>query len=558
MKFSNALLAGVAALALVSCGKKEKAADGPQSETSVAAAKADAGSPLDQRFTLKGAEEVDVDALFALMPEGERPTYERATFDEKLGATVVENLRFSDADDGEGVVVARAEFYGVDMDAIARVRSAADAPLDAPFETVFQKVRFLDVASEGHMAEGEAANLKIGGVEFDQLQIRQGGFQEEGAGDEGARLFNAVNLAGLYFKDMTLVTESDEAPSVAFSAPDLRIVGMGGGRVGAIIANDLSYDMKQSAASLAAMREAMGPQGAIFMSGPLAGIVAPESQEVAMERLEWRNIDFSGLLQWGLKGEEPPASEKDLIDLGTMKATKMETRVNGKLAATVEEASVTAADFTWLIPANIRADTKGAVYDFTAYVPDTEEEAVKILKDGGLDKVKGDGSASWVWNEKSGAADFTYAANLDKVASLHADMAFSNLKLDEIAAAMEDGEEDAVLSKGAFKSFSLKVEDQKALDAIFSLAALQMGGTGEDLRLSAPAMIRLSGAQLAQMNPKFSSYVNAVADFVAKGGALEIAAKPAEPVPFMTLQASSAASPQTMPDVIGLTVTHEE
>lgn len=558
MKFSNALLAGVAALALVSCGKKDEAGDAPRSETSREAARADAGSPLDKRFSLKGAEEVDVDALFALMPEDERPSYETARFDESLGATVVENLRFADADDGEAVIVSRAEFYGVDMEAIERIRGAEDAGLDAPFETVFQKVRFLDVASTGHMEEDEAATLAIGGVEFDRLQIRQGGFDEEGPGDEGARFFNAVNLAGLYFKDMELVTTSDEAPSVAFSAPDLRFVGMGGGRVSAVIANDLSYDMKQSAESLAAMREAMGPQGAVFLSGPLAGVVAPESQQVAMESLEWRDIDFSGLLAWGLKDEKPPMSEKDLIDLGTMKATNMVTKVNGKTAATVEEASVSAADFTWLIPADIRADTKGAVYDFTAYVPETEEEALKVLKEAGLDKVTGDGKMSWAWNEKSGAADFNYVANLDKVASLHADMAFSNMKLDEIAAAMDDGEEDAILSNGAFKGLNIKIEDQKALDAIFSLAALQMGGTGEDLRMSAPAMIRLSGAQVAQMNPRFADYVNAVADFVAKGGSLEISAKPAEPVPFATLQANGATAPQTMPDMLGLTVTHEE
>lgn len=558
MKFSNVLLAGVAAVALVACGKKEAGADAPQSQSSAQAAKTDAASPLEKRFSLKGAEEINIDALFALMPEAERPTYEKAHFDDKLGATIVENLRFADAADGEAVSVARAEFYGVDMDAIERVKSADGAEADAPFETIFQKVRFLDVASEGHESEEASAKLTIAGVEFDQLQIRQGGFDEEGAGNEGARFINAVNLAGLYFKDMELVTETEDAPSVGFSAPDLRFVGMGGGRVSAIIANDLSYDMKQSAKSLAALREAMGPQGAMFLSGPLAGLVAPESQQVAMESLEWRNIDFSGLLQWGLKDEKPPVTEKDLIDLGTMKATKMESRVNGKLAATVEEATVSAADFTWMIPSNIRADTKGAVYDFTAYVPETEEEALKVLKDNGLDKVKGDGAASWVWNEKSGAADFTYGANLEKVASFNASAAFSNLKLDEISAAMEEGEDDAVLAKGAFKSFSLKVEDQKALDAIFSLAALQMGGTGEDLRMSAPAMIRLSGAQVAQMNPRFTDYVNALADFVAKGGSLEIAAKPAEPVPFMSLQAAGAAAPQTMPDVIGLTVTHKE
>ena len=60
------------------------------------------------------------------------------------------------------------------------------------------------------------------------------------------------------------------------------------------------------------------------------------------------------------------------------------------------------------------------------------------------------------------------------------------------------------------------------------------------------------------MNPRFTDYVNAVADFVAKGGSLEISAKPAEPVPFATLQANGATAPQTMPDMLGLTVTHEE
>jgi len=60
------------------------------------------------------------------------------------------------------------------------------------------------------------------------------------------------------------------------------------------------------------------------------------------------------------------------------------------------------------------------------------------------------------------------------------------------------------------------------------------------------------------MNPKFSEYVNAVADFVAEGGALEIAAQPAEPVAFATLQETGATAPQTIPDVLGLQVTHKE
>ncbi len=557
MKFSNVLLASVAAMALVSCGKKDKAADGPTSQSSQLAAKADAGSPLDTRFSLKGAEPVEIDALLALIPETERPTYEAAKFDSALGATIVENLRFADANDGEAVVVARAEFYGVDMDAIERVRGAQNAGPDAPFETVFQKVRFLDVASEGLEEGGESAKLTIAGVEFDRLEIRQGGVEGDGTGEDGARFFNAVNLAGLYFKNLKLETHTADTPAVAMVAPDLRFVGIGGGRLAAIIANDFGYDIKHSPESLAGLRASMGPQGAMFLSGPLAGFIAPESQRVGVETLEWRNIDFSGLLSWALKGEKPPATERDLIDLGAMTAVNMETYVNGKRAATVELATVSAADFTWMIPSNIRAETKGAVYDFTAYVPATEEDALKVLKEHGLDSVKGDGAASWVWNDKSGAADFNYAVNMDKLVNLSAALGFSNLKLDEISAAMDAGETDAVLSKGAFNAFSLKIKDEKALDALFALSALQMGGTGEDLRASAPALIRVSGAQAAQMNPRISGYVNAVADFVAKGGAIEFAAAPAEPVAFTALRAAGMTAPQTLPDVIDLTVTHK-
>jgi hypothetical protein len=557
MKLSNILLAGVAALALVSCGKKE-GAGGPSSETSAAAAKADAGSPLDRSFSLKGGAPVEIDEVLALLPEDSRPSYESASFDDALGATVVQNLRFADADDGEAVTVARAEFYGVDMDAVARVRAAEKAGADAPFETIFEKVRLLDIASEGLEEEGEAVRMTIGGVEFDKLQIRQGGVEGDGEGDEAARFFNAINLAGLYFKDLSFATESAEAPTIVMSAPDFRLVGVGGGKLGAIIANGVEYDVKQSEASLAAMREAMGPQAAMLLSGPLAGFIAPESQHVKTETLEWRNIDLSGLLSWGLKGEEPPLTATDLIDLGTMKASNIETFINGKRAAKVAEANMTAGEFTWIAPSNIRVDSKGVVYDFTAYVPDTEEEAVKVLKDHGLDNVKGDGTASWVWNAKTGVADLNYVANMEKFANFDVSMGFDDFKLEEIAAAMEDGDEDALLTKGAFKNFTLTLEDDRALDAIFALAALQMGGTGEDLRASVPAMIRLSGAQAAQMNPRISGYVNALAEFVAKGGSLNIAATPAEPVPFATLQATGSTAPQTLPDVIDLKVTHKQ
>ena len=573
------LLAGFAALSLISCGQKDKA-EGPRSETSAQAAKANAASPLDKDFRLKEAEPLDVAAFFALMPEDSRPTYESAAFDKKLGATVVNNLRFADANDGEGVRVERAEFYGVDMDAIGRIKSAGkDDPnagsessaelaeklafgdasaANGPFETVIQKVRLLNVATEGFDDGDMAAEIKIGGIELDQLQIRQGGLRPYGIGNMSAGFINTVNIAGIYFKDISVDADGGDDGAVSFAAPDLRFVGIGGGKLDAIIANDFEYEMAQTAASRAAMTQTMGPQAGMLLSGPLGAFIAPDNQRVKMKSFAWRGIDLSGLLAFGLSGEEPPLTAEDLIDLGTLTAADMETFIGGKRAAIVKEATVSAAEFTWLIPSKIRADSKGASYDFSAYVPDTEEEMLATVKEYGLDDVKGDGHMEWIWNADSGVADLDYVANMDGLADLSFALGFAGLNLKDIAAAQEDGDSDAVLTHGAFKNFSLNIKDEKALDAIFALAGLQMGQSGEDLRVSAPAMIRLSGAQAAQENPRISNYVNAIADFVAKGGALEVSAKPAKPVAFSEIESTGNTAPETWPDVFELQVTHEE
>jgi len=553
MTISKFALAGVTALALAACGKNGSDSAGPATETSRQAANVEAESPLSAEFRLQGAEPIEIDSLLALMPNDARPTYESAAFDDNLGAMIVSNLRFADSSDGESVLVERAEFYGVDLEAIERVREATEATAESPFETVLQKVRLLNVRTEGF--DDEEGRINIGGVEFDQLAIRQGGVEGNGEGDEGARFFNAVNLAGLYFKDLKMGVETEEAPVIALNGEDIRFVGIGGGKVEAIIANDLEYSMSQSAESIAAMSDAMGPQAALLMAGPLKNILAPKNQRTTLGSFEWRDIDMSGLLAWGLKGETPPMDEDDLIDLGTIKALDLSAYIADRRVSTVEEATITDATFTWLAPSLIRAETKGASYDLTAYLPETEEDAIKILKDNGLDAVTGEGIAEWRWDAKSGAAALNYEATTEGLADFDLTFNMSALKLKDIETAIEEGAPRPVASVGKLDSFTLSLSDEKALDAIFALAALQMGGTADDLRQSAPAMIRLSGVQVAQMNARLMDYVNAFADFVADGGAIEIRAEPEEPLALTALQDANT-SPQTLPDVLNLTVTH--
>ncbi len=555
MRISKILIAGAAAFALAACGDKDAGDDAIKSETSAKAAKVSSASPLNADFRLKDGEEVDIAALLAMMPDEANPIYDSVAFDKKLGATVVSNLRFADGPGDDAIVVKRAEFYGVDLDAIARIDDAVDAGVDSPFETVFEKVRLLDISAEG--IDEDEGSMTIGGIEFDKLAIRQGGPEGSGEGNEAARFFNAVSLAGLYFKDIAISIEEGEGASIAMNAPDLRFVGLADGKLGAIIANDLDYEVSQSAESLANLSQAFGPQGAMLMNGPLKQFLALENQRTTVAALAWRDIDFSGLLGWGLKGETPPVTERELINLGTLKATGMETFIEGRRLMAVDEATISSAEFTWLVPSKFRTDTKGAIYDFTAYASETDEAVLEVLKRHGLDHVKGDGYAEWKWNPDSGVGALEYIVNADSAANFSMGLGLSGLKLDEASEAMANGENNPLAALAAFNNFSLKLEDKKALDAIFDLSALQMGGSGEDLRQSAPAMIRLSGMQVAQLNPRISDYVEAVANFVAKGGTLEVSANPTEPVSFSELE-SGDVTPQTLPDMLDLKVTHTE
>ncbi|MEX0645823.1 MAG: hypothetical protein WD076_10960, partial [Parvularculaceae bacterium] len=285
MRLRLIVLAGLAALAMASCGKKDKAA--PSGGSSAASAVTDA-SPLDSAFKLAGGAKIDVDALFALLPEDDRPTYQSVAFDDKTGATVVTDLRFADNGGSGGLTIERAEFYGVDMEAIERVKAGTPA-VDATFEKVFEKVRLFGLKPE---TSEDGSLMTIAAVELDRLSVRHGGFPKEDGKSGGARFFNAFSLGGLYFKDLVVARADDTSGAMGMMAPDLRFVGIGGGKLDALIAKDFEYSMEQTEASRALMAQAMGPAGGLFMSGPLQAVLSPDKQQTKIKSFEWRSIDF--------------------------------------------------------------------------------------------------------------------------------------------------------------------------------------------------------------------------------------------------------------------------
>ncbi len=557
MKVLTVVLAIIAAAALGACGKTPGA---PSSPASFEAADLSAASPLDKPYRLKGAGETDIDRLFEILPAYLRPAYDKASFDSKLGATVVTGLRFGDAAASNGFTAARAEFYGVDLEKIERIQAATDAPPDAPLDLVLGKLRLFDVASADKSET--ATKTTIGAIEIDSLRVREGGIPKETPAGGLAAFFNAFDVAGIYFRDVRMIAggaaASDAGAAFDFSTPDLRFVGLGGGRLTAVLGHDLDYLIRQSPEALAAAGAGMGAAGDILVNGPLRNFIAPENQRTKLKTLEWRDISFAGLMEYGLKGERPPITAKNLIDLGTARITDAETFVGEKRFSVVPETLISAMEFTWLAPSKVRAVTRGGLYDFTAYVPDTEKEAVAELKTRKLDRVKADSDFAFDWNAGKGGAVLSTGFDSAGFADFDLDVALEGLELKKIDAGRAAGAGQPALDLARLKSLSMTIADEQMLDAFYALSALEAGQSPEELRAATPALMRLGKLELERENPLMASYVDALADFLEDGGTLEIKAAPETPVPLAAIQTAGAGGPDAMAKAINLTVTRKK
>jgi hypothetical protein len=541
----------IALLSLAACGEHK---DAPQSPSSIAAADIDKPSPLDKSYRLKEGEALDVDRLFRLFPLYLRPTYDEVSFDRKLGATVVANLKFGAADE-EGFTAKRAEFYGVDVDRLERIEAAESASPDAPMGLVLAKLRLFGIESVG----GGRAKTTIGAVEIDSLRMREGGIPKDPPGSGLAAFFNAFDVAGVYLKDVKAAGEDDgNGAGVEFSAKDLRVVGLAGGRLKAFLARDMEYLISQSPDAIAAATRGAGPMADILLNGPLRNFIAPENQRMRLKSLEWRDISFAGLMPYALKGERPPVAARDLLDFGTARIVDAETLIGAKRFSIVPTTEISAMEFSWLAPSKVRAVTRGGLYDFTAYVSDEEKEAVAALKSRKLDAVKGDSDFAYDWNPERGGAVLSTGFDSEGFADFDLDVALEGLELAKIEAARAAGGRQPALELARLKSFSAIVEDEQLLDAFYALSAIETGETEREIRAATPALLRVAKVGFERESPRIAGYIEAVADFLEDGGALEVKAQPEAPVPLNAIAAAAQGGPEAMADAVNLTVVRKE
>ncbi|MBN9241527.1 MAG: hypothetical protein J0I98_01910 [Mesorhizobium sp.] len=114
-----------------------------------------------------------------------------------------------------------------------------------------------------------------------------------------------------------------------------------------------------------------------------------------------------------------------------------------------------------------------------------------------------------------------------------------------------------LLQQLTFNGASIRFDDDSLTNKVLDYAAKQQGMTAKDIANQAKAIVPFGMAQLN--NPELTAQVSAAVNkFLDNPKSLEIAAKPASPVPFALLMANGMANPLDLPKTLGLSVTANE
>ncbi|GEM_PF-3816755 len=588
MSFRHALIAAVSLAALQSCA------------TQTAPPALTAADLLTVPYAAPAAQPFDVDAFFAALPAGVTAAYENAAFDAASGAMVVDGLSFSLEAAPVKLRVAQAKIWNGDAASMDAVFSgAATAPAK---QRLFDRMALEGVWLDGAQWDGGAQNLSfnIDKLVFAGLSARSATLPENAEAPEdagfirmAAALMSSFAYDGAAFSNFSVKAYNNQGAMASLEVGEGFERGYDGGRLDYAQARNMRYVVTSADEIVASIGDIFNGDDAdplddkilqphardalkTAAKNPLAVLAsAYDGIDVVQETLsyETHGFDVSGGLEWLARWELPPITETDLIDLGASTTLGFKESWNGVPVQAMERMEVGAYDFYWLVPANLQGRYDGWSFAVGAmmdlFMSETgagmtpEAGAQEFLKfrsaisSLGLDTVDTNGDFSWNWNGENGVLN---AGANGEVVSLYSDAVSVGLdgpSLAEWAAFGPDafGENAAFLNEVALTGFSYSITDVSLLDKLFALAAEETGGTAADLRQSAPAMIRMSAAQAAQVDPRIAQYAEALASFIEQGGTIEINLQPAAPVPLSVFQSQDMTPPELL-DMLNLTIVH--
>ncbi|MEZ5892537.1 MAG: hypothetical protein R3C58_05250 [Parvularculaceae bacterium] len=411
------------------------------------------------------------------------------------------------------------------------------------------------------------------------------------AGAAAANRRVSLDASATYgFRFSMTMDQAAAASEISGAAPFLGVEGWRRGDNDFTVVRDLSFTADTSMPETQVADEETGelyttPAMNMAMGGGY-GLMTIEGVKVAR------------LYEHLAKGALPPTTETDVMSLGVWRARDQTQTFGGRELASVKESFVDLRNFHWLVPTEIRTTATGGKYNMAAlfdYVQESAagaggdsaelaqfEQLTAMLKEIGLDAIAYDGDMAVTWSPNDGATSSQINLSADNIGEWlqSADGALPDFAAVEQWIPTEgetfDGEAvmPEVVKALALHRASLVLTDKGGIDKGFALAvamaklapeddasaAMLRNADPADLRVSSAAMIRLSAQQAAAAFPPAVGYMNAVADFLQKGGALRIEANPPAPFTAALLESEAEAmqsDPSLIATLLGLTVVQE-
>ncbi len=204
-------------------------------------------------------------------------------------------------------------------------------------------------------------------------------------------------------------------------------------------------------------------------------------------------------------------------------------------------------------------------------IPDAE--AQQAINGMGYQYLSGDMVIQGYWNVPDGELTLSdYAMTLNDVGRLGLSFSISGYTLDFVKGLQElqrnmagkEGDAQAQQAMGlavmgmmqqlTFNNLAVRFDDASLTNKVLDMVASQQGMTRDQMVQGVQAMLPFALSQLN--NPEFQkSVTEAVSLYLADPRNIEIAARPSNPVPFASLVGAAMGAPQSLPNVLNVTVS---
>ncbi|RIJ31104.1 hypothetical protein [Henriciella algicola] len=583
-----------------------------------------------------GSSEADLANIQGLLPDFVSVSWDEQSFDETTGATAFDNLRVTiNTEPAFGVAMDEARVWGFDddlliarlngerLDETGRVFDRLEADGYSLFGAAGAMEAVFDVM-EAQIGEEASSEVDFGVNQFDMtvestvtgpltlrpfeyvplseetyaqltdmLEMEPGELEEEGFdGLQALRLAQQVIAVGRSVEiergsarnmDMTMQIDSPEvSQTVSYTLDFYGYEGLSGYDIDGIYYEGMRQQQGMSFDGEALEAEEVYPDGLDI------------DQLLTADYMSYEGIRLDTLAGFLARSEFPGLDQRDLISLGQSVVTNYTYQMGGAEMFRVDEMSVTANEFEWLLPEEILVDMQGvAVYPgqigetVLTFVPSGEDEemqavradieaGIDLLDEHGFSEIPANIQTAMTWNKDSGETEFSFAAQSDGFGERIARLGITLPPYDPIAAAAEEGEldsafEDLFETHFTFNGARLYESDDGGYDKLFGYlhalgqqhesegwGATLAGMPPEDLRQFIAVMTRSAKGRVQDQFPQAVDWIEAVAAyFETSGGSLDIRLDPPSPLtPDRIEELARANDMDAWVEQFGISVTH--